>query len=76
MRCNLIIQINEVTIRDYTVIEDEGIGGLLTNYPEITLRYEDDDKTPGRTMMVLAAPDLSCLFQFLDFSEIPVRILT
>jgi hypothetical protein len=76
MRCNLIVQINEVTIRDYTLIEDEGIGNLVAGlYPELKMSYEDDEETPGRHMIVITGPDLKSILKFLDFSEIPVKII-
>lgn len=76
MKCNLIVQINEVTIKDYTLIEDEGIIHLVERYPALKMTYEDDEEVPGRYVIVLAAPDLESLFEFLDFAEIPVKILT
>lgn len=76
MKCNLILQINEVTIRNYTIIEDEGIGNLVTHYPELKMSYEDDEEMPGMHVIVISAPDPKPLLKFLDFSELSVRILT
>ena len=76
MKCNLIVDTNELTVRDYTIIEDEGIGNLLALYPHISMTYEDDEKSPGGNMIVITAPDLKSIFKFLDFAEIQVKIIT
>lgn len=75
MKCNLIIQINEVTIRNYTIIEDEGIGNLVSLYPELKMSYEDDEEMAGKYVIIISAPEAKPLLKFLDFAELPVRIL-
>lgn len=81
MKANLIVSINEVTIRGYSLIEDEGINNLVAGsasmgYPGITMTYEDDEENPGKHMIVIAAPDQTSIFKFLDLAEIAVNILT
>jgi len=81
MKANLIVQTNEVTIRDYTLIEDEGFGNLVSGSEAISIagikmEYEDDEDNPGKNMIVITAPDLPSIFKFLDFAGIPVHILT
>lgn len=81
MKANLITQLNQVTIRDYSLLEDEGIcslvaGSMGLGNSRIIMIYEDDEENPGRHMIVIAAPDHEAILKFLDFAEIPVRILT
>lgn len=76
MKCNLIVQTKEVTIRDYSIVEDEGIGNLAAGHPELNMSYEDDEKTPGKNVIVITAPDLNSILKFLDFAELPVKIIT
>ena len=81
MKCNLITQINEVTIRNYSLIEDEGLNALVAGSagmgnPGLTLFYEDDEENLGQHMIVITAPDMDGILKFLDFAEVPVRILT
>ena len=81
MKCKLIVQINEVIIRDYSLIEDEGLNSLVSGSkgmgnPGLTLTYEDEEETPGRYVIVIKALNLTSLLEFLDFAEIQVKILT
>lgn len=81
MKCKLIVQINKVVIRDYSLLEDEGFcslveGSAQMGNPGITLKYEDDEENLGCHMIVIAAPDLPSILKFLDFAEIEVQILT
>jgi hypothetical protein len=76
MKANLLIQINEITVRDYTLIEDEGIGASLSNYPNLSSVYEDDGERPGKHMIVIRGKTLEDLFKYLDFVELPVWIMT
>lgn len=80
MKCNLIVQTNELTVRDYTIVEDEGMGNLLAGAagmgnPGLVLSYEGDEENPGKNMIIIAAQDLPSILKFLDFAELPVRIL-
>lgn len=80
MRANLIVSINEITIRDYTIIEDEGLGELAAathlGWSGITLTYERDEESPKKNMILITGPDLPTLFKFLDFIELPVKIIS
>ena len=81
MKANLITHINEVTMRDYTIIEEEGLntlvrGSAAMGNPGLTLSYKDDEENPGKHMIVIAAPDLAGIFKFMDQAEIAVYILT
>lgn len=75
MRCNLIVEINELTVRDYTLVEDEGLSGLVPGSPGVSRSYEDDEESPGKNMMVIKGIDLNAILKFLSFAEIPVRII-
>lgn len=75
MKCNLIVELNELTVRDYTIVEDEGIIGLLGNRPEISFSYEDDEEIDGKHVLVLKAAKLKDMLRFLSFSEIRVKII-
>lgn len=76
MKCNLIVEINEITIRDFTLIEDEGIICLLASqYPNLSFEYEDDEEKPGKYILVIKGATLEALFKFLSFSEIPVKVI-
>lgn len=75
------MQINEVAIRDYTLLEDEGLNSLVAGSeqlgnPGLSLKYEEDEENPGRHMIIIAALDLPSILKFLDFAELPVKILT
>lgn len=76
MLANLILQLNEVTIRDYSLIEDEGLQTLVSAREHLSITYEDDEESPGRHIIVIKAPDLKSLLSFLDFTGLPVKILT
>lgn len=76
MKCNLIVGLNEVTIRDYTLIEDEGLQTLVSTRGNIRLTYEDDEERPNYYVITISAPDQSTLFSFLSFIELPVKIIT
>ena len=81
MKANLITQLNQVTIRDYSLLEDEGICSIVTGSADmgnsgITMTYEDDEENPGKHMIIVTAPDLTGILTFLDQAEIGVKILT
>lgn len=76
MLANLILQLNEVTIRDYSLIEDEGLQALVSSREGLSITYEDDEERPGQHIIVIKAPDLKRLFSFLDFIGLPVKIIT
>lgn len=77
MRCNLIVDTNEVTIRDYTLIEDAGIGNHIGAdfLPVVSFKYEDDEESLGKQMIVVKAQVLSELLKWLSFVELPVKII-
>lgn len=75
MKCTLVIPSNELTIRDYTIIEDEGIGAVLASYPEIKRAYKNDEEFVGNKMMVITSLDLQPILKFLSRTELPVRII-
>lgn len=72
MKANLIIEINEITLRDYSLIEEEGILSVLHAYPDIRFVYEEDDDD---RVFVLKASVLAPLLKFLSFTAIPVTII-
>lgn len=78
MKCNLIIQTNEVTIRDYTLIEDSGIMSHVgvDILPGISSSYEEDEENSENQMIVIKGETLETLFKWLDFLALPVRIMT
>lgn len=78
MKANLIVSILEVTIREYSLIEDEGLGNLMgsDSTPNVSLAYEDDEEKPSKHVIVITGKTLEDLFRFLDFTEIPVKIIT
>jgi len=76
IECNLIIKLCEVTIRGYSIIEDEGIIHLVAGHPKLKMTYEEDEKKPGSHMILISAPDQESLFKFLAFAEMPVHIIT
>lgn len=76
MRCNLIIEINEITVRDYTIVEEEGLIDLTGNRPDISFEYEDDEEKPGKHILVIKGKTLKALFSYADFAEIPVKIIS
>lgn len=75
MKCNLIPQTNEITIRQYTLIEDEGITSLVSSRPMLSMKYEDDEENPGRHMIVIAGSSLQALMGFLSFVELPWKLI-
>lgn len=81
MKANLITQLNQVTIRDYSLLEDEGICSLVAGStgmgnPGIIMTYEDDEENPGKHIIIVTAPSLGGILEFLDQTDIPVKILT
>lgn len=75
MRCNLILKTNEVTVRDYTLIEDEGLISLVSSRIGLSFKYEDDEDKVGGHMIVIKGNTLDALFEFLSFTELVVRII-
>ncbi|HET6255884.1 MAG TPA: hypothetical protein VFE32_17535 [Puia sp.] len=80
MKANYVTQTNEVTIRDYSLLEDEGVGNLVEaaegmGWIGVTSEYEDDELSPGKHMIVITAVDQLSLFRFLEHAEIPVYII-
>lgn len=78
MKCNLIVSTNEVTIRDYTLIEDSGIlAHININFsPGISFGYEDDEERPGKQMIVIKGGNLEALLKWLAFVELRVKVVT
>lgn len=72
MKANLITEIKEITFRELSIVEEEGIMGLLHAHPDITFQYEDE---PDAQVLVLKAQYLIPLFKFLSFAEIEVKII-
>ena len=77
MKANLIVSNNELTIQDYSLLEDEGIGNLMGTdvTPNVSRTYEDDQENPGKHMIVIKGKTLEDLFKFLDFTDILVKIV-
>jgi len=75
MRSNLIVELNEITIRDYTLIEDEGLVSLVSSRPELSLEYEEDEEKSNRHVIVIKGKSLDALLTFLSFIELPVKII-
>jgi hypothetical protein len=77
MKANLIVSINELTIKDYSLLEDEGLGNLMGSdvTPNVSMAYEDDRESPGKHMIVIKGKSLEDLFKFLDFTDIVVKIV-
>lgn len=75
MNCNLVVESKEITIRGYTLVEDEGLIALIGSRPELTFEYEGDQESPGRHMLVVKGDRLESLLNFLSFSEILVKII-
>lgn len=80
MTSKLIVQINEVLIRDYSLIEDEGLNALVAGADNLgitglALSYEDDEEeNEGKSTIIIAAPDLPSILKFLHFIDLPVEI--
>lgn len=75
MKCNLIVEINEITIRDYTLIEDEGLISIVGSRPDLSFSYEDDEEKPDKHILVIKGNSLQALFSFLSFAEIAVNVI-
>jgi len=76
MRCNLIVELNEVTIRDYTLIEDSGIVAHIDFLPGISFQYEDDKEKPGTRIIVVKGESLKAILHWLSFVELQVKIIS
>lgn len=72
MKANLIVEINEITVRDCSLIEDEGLISLLSLRPELSFSYEDENDS---NILVIKGPTLISILQFLSFIELPVKII-
>jgi hypothetical protein len=75
MKCNLIIEINELTVRDYTIIEDQGLIDIASESKGISFSYEEDEECPGKHVLVIKGNDLKAILKFLSFVEIHVKII-
>lgn len=75
MKCNLIVSINEVTVRDYTLIEDEGLQALASSRAGVSLTYEEDEEKANKHVIVIKAITFDLLLQFLSFIELPVNVI-
>lgn len=75
MKSNLIMELNEITVRDYSLIEDEGLISLVAGHPGLSLSYEDDEEKPNRHVIVIKGPTLDSLFKFLHATDLPVCII-
>jgi len=76
MKAKLIVQNSEVVIRGYSLIEEEGIRAVLSNYPKLSSEYEEDEENQGRHMLVVRAQEIQDLFKFFEFIEIPLHIIS
>lgn len=75
MKCNLFVEINEITIRHYSLIEDEGLISLVGCRSGLSFLYEDDEEEPGRQVLVIKGDSIAALFEFLSFTELAVKII-
>lgn len=75
MKCNLIIETNEITIRDYSLIEDEGLISIIGSRPALSFSYEDDEEQPGKHVLIVKAAAIKSLFEFVAFIEVAVNII-
>ncbi len=75
MKANLIIELNQITVRGYSLIEEEGLIALLSAHKSLTFTYEDNEEGKGQ-VFVIDAPSLHFIFNFLHASELPVTIIT
>ena len=76
MRCNLIVELNEVTIRDYSLIEDSGILAHIDFMSGISFEYEDDEEQPGKHVIVIKGKSLEAILRWLAFVELQVKIIS
>lgn len=74
MNCNLIVEINEITVRNYSLIEEEGLISHIGSRPGISFEYEKDEETAGR-VLVIKGESLDALLEFLSFTELKVKII-
>lgn len=75
MRCNLIVEALEITIRHYSLIEDEGLISLVGSRSGLSFLYEDDEEEPGRHVLVIKGNSFGALLEFLSFTELIVKII-
>lgn len=75
MRCNLIVETNEIAVRDYSIAEDEGLIVLVSRWPYLSFSYEDDEENRGKHIFIIKGRRLESVLDFLSFSEIPVKII-
>jgi hypothetical protein len=84
MKAKLITQSNELVVRNYSLIEDEGLAAVVAGSdgmgnPGITMAYEDDEGNEGnegKDMIVITATSLPSILKFVDFIGVEVKILT
>ena len=76
MKCNLIVEINELTVRDYTIVEEEGILSLLAAewFADLSFSYEGEDEPEW--VLVIKAQDLGSLLRFLSFFSAGITLAT
>jgi hypothetical protein len=77
MKANLIVKTCEVTIRDYSLLEDEGIGNIVNGNQEwgLSHTYEEDPESSTGHAIVIRGQSLERILDFLDFSEIRVMVI-
>jgi hypothetical protein len=75
MKCNLIIELNELTVRDYSIIEEEGILASMNNYAQLSFSYEEDEESASKYVLIIKGPVLTPLLSFISFIELPVIII-
>jgi len=79
MNANLLLELNEITIRNYSYVEEKGIIQILisTFPPKLTFEFEEDEdgENNGQQVLVLKGNSLQALLSFLANSKIPVTII-
>lgn len=78
MKCNLVVKTNEITIRDYSLIEDEGLIHLASSQPGVKMEYEIDEEKPADRvvhMIVIKGETIEHLFKFIAFVDIAVFVI-
>jgi len=75
MKANLIVEINEITIRHYSIIEEEGLLTHVKLHPELSFEYEEDEEEPDKHVLIVKGKSLDDLLTFLSSTELLVKII-
>jgi hypothetical protein len=73
MKANLIVEINEITIREMSKIEEKGVLAFLEGRENLSSKWEHEDDV---YTFVIGANELRPLLEFLNWSELPVTVIT